>query len=57
MAQLVSCTGAQFCGLAMIETKGPAVAITEDLQERVDVDRDLRIHWTGCPNSCGQVGT
>ena len=25
------------------------------MQARVHVDRDVRIHWTGCPNSCGQV--
>ena len=25
------------------------------LEELVTVNRDIRIHWTGCPNSCGQV--
>jgi ferredoxin-nitrite reductase len=52
---LVSCTGSQFCGLALIETKANAEAIAEELEKRVDVPRDVRIHWTGCPNSCGQV--
>ena len=52
---MVSCTGAQFCGLAMIETKNNAEAIAKEVDERVDVNRDVRIHWTGCPNSCGQV--
>ena len=51
----VSCTGSQFCGLAMIETKANAEYIAEELDKRVTVDRALRIHWTGCPNSCGQV--
>ena len=51
----VSCTGAQFCGLAIIETKSNAELIAEAVQEKVDVSRDVRIHWTGCPNSCGQV--
>jgi len=52
---LVSCTGSQFCGLAMIETKANAEEIAASLEERVTVGRPLRIHWTGCPNSCGQV--
>ena len=55
VGNLVSCTGAQFCGLAMIETKGNAESIAQEVQERVEVGRDVRIHWTGCPNSCGQV--
>ena len=25
------------------------------LEKLVSVDRPIRIHWTGCPNSCGQV--
>eukprot|EP00521_Asterionellopsis_glacialis_P009376 CAMPEP_0195286458 /NCGR_PEP_ID=MMETSP0707-20130614/3907_1 /TAXON_ID=33640 /ORGANISM="Asterionellopsis glacialis, Strain CCMP134" /LENGTH=608 /DNA_ID=CAMNT_0040346097 /DNA_START=164 /DNA_END=1990 /DNA_ORIENTATION=+ len=52
---VVSCTGAQFCGLALIETKSHAERMAELLEEKVSVDRPIRIHWTGCPNSCGQV--
>ena len=55
VGNLVSCTGSQFCGLAMIETKQNAEYIAEELDKRVAVHRALRIHWTGCPNSCGQV--
>ena len=55
VGNLVSCTGAQFCGLAMIETKNNAEAIAAEVDLRIDVARDVRIHWTGCPNSCGQV--
>lgn len=51
----VSCTGAQFCGLALIETKAQAEAVAKKLEDLVTVDRPVRIHWTGCPNSCGQV--
>jgi ferredoxin-nitrite reductase len=51
----VSCTGSQFCGLAMIETKASAERIATKLDELITVPRPLRIHWTGCPNSCGQV--
>lgn len=52
---IVSCTGAQFCGLALIETKANAEALGKKLELLVKVDRPIRIHWTGCPNSCGQV--
>lgn len=52
---IVSCTGAQFCPLALIETKSYAESLGEKLEKLVTVDRDIRIHWTGCPNSCGQV--
>merc|ERR1719409_295627 len=52
---LVSCTGAQFCPLAMIETKAPAEKIIQALEERIVSPKPLRIHFTGCPNSCGQV--
>mmetsp|Transcript_13952 Transcript_13952/g.30506 ORF Transcript_13952/g.30506 Transcript_13952/m.30506 type:complete len:621 (-) Transcript_13952:117-1979(-) len=54
-ANLVSCTGAEFCGLALIETKSNAERMVQKLEELVQVDRPIRIHWTGCPNSCGQV--
>lgn len=52
---VVSCTGAQFCGLALIETKVHAESVAKRLEDLVTVDRPIRIHWTGCPNSCGQV--
>ena len=52
---LVSCTGAEFCGLALIETKQNAEQVVAELEKLVTVDRPVRIHFTGCPNSCGQV--
>ncbi|CDF35109.1 unnamed protein product [Chondrus crispus] len=54
-AGLVSCTGAQFCGLAIIETKNRAIEVARRLDEEVELDREVRMHWTGCPNSCGQA--
>ena len=44
---VVSCTGAQFCGLALIETKINAESIGKKLEALVTVDRPIRIHWTG----------
>jgi ferredoxin-nitrite reductase len=51
---LVSCTGAQFCNFALIETKNRALAMIKELETELKFTRPVRIHWTGCPNSCGQ---
>ncbi|AKG22956.1 ferredoxin--nitrite reductase [Calothrix sp. 336/3] len=51
---LVSCTGAQFCNFALIETKNRAIATIQTLEAELDITNPVRIHWTGCPNSCGQ---
>jgi len=51
----VSCTGSQFCGLALVETKNNADEVARKLDALVSVPKPIRIHWTGCPNSCGQV--
>uniref|UniRef100_A0ACD5W394 Uncharacterized protein n=1 Tax=Avena sativa TaxID=4498 RepID=A0ACD5W394_AVESA len=55
MKGLVACTGNQFCGQAIIETKARALQVTRDLEARVSVPTTVRMHWTGCPNSCAQV--
>jgi len=54
MRSLVSCTGSQFCNFALIETKNRAMAMVKDLESELILTRPVRIHWTGCPNSCGQ---
>lgn len=51
---LVSCTGAQFCNFALIETKNRALELAKALDQEVELTQPVRIHWTGCPNSCGQ---
>ncbi len=51
---LVSCTGSRFCNFALIETKQRALAIARQLDAELEVPERVRIHWTGCPNSCGQ---
>jgi ferredoxin-nitrite reductase len=54
MRSLVSCTGAQFCNFALIETKSRALQIIKQLEAELLLTTRVRIHWTGCPNSCGQ---
>src|ERR671933_963239 len=51
---LVSCTGAQFCNFGLIETKNRALTLIKQLEAELDLPRPVRVHWTGCPNSCGQ---
>jgi sulfite reductase (ferredoxin) len=51
----VACTGSEFCKLALTETKAFARWLTEQLEERFpNYQEQLRLHITGCPNSCGQ---
>lgn len=51
---LVSCTGSRFCNFALIETKQRGHALAQTLDAKLSVDQPVRMHWTGCPNSCGQ---
>jgi len=53
MRGLVSCTGIEFCNLAVIETKARALAVARSLEARVDSRKPVRIHWSGCPAGCG----
>ena len=51
----VACTGSEFCKLALTETKSYARWLTEQLDERFPgYQEDVKLHITGCPNSCGQ---
>ena len=54
MRALVSCTGSKFCNFALIETKSRSVAMINELEAELSVAKPIRIHWTGCPNSCAQ---
>lgn len=50
---LVSCTGVEFCNLAVIETKTRALRIAHQLAAAVPATKSVRIHWSGCPAGCG----
>jgi len=52
----MSCTGIEYCKLAIVETKATA----RDLVERLDatfptLDTPITVHVNGCPNSCARV--
>jgi NAD(P)H-nitrite reductase large subunit len=61
MRGLVACTGNDYCGLALIETKGYALQVARELERRTAGRKvlPLSIHWSGCPAGCGmhQVST
>lgn len=61
MRGLVACTGNDYCGLALIETKGYAIQVARELEKRTEGRKvqPLTIHWSGCPAGCGlhQVAT
>ncbi len=51
----IACSGTEFCKLAITETKSFSRWLTEELDDRIPgFDQDLKLHVTGCPNSCGQ---
>jgi sulfite reductase (ferredoxin) len=51
----IACTGTEFCKLAITETKGFLRWVVDEMEERLPAfDQQLRLHVTGCPNSCGQ---
>ncbi|HTR73386.1 MAG TPA: hypothetical protein VMG80_07295, partial [Solirubrobacteraceae bacterium] len=52
---VISCTGMEFCKLAIVETKQRAAELIEHLERRIgDLDGSIRINLNGCPNACAQ---
>ncbi len=54
-AGTVSCTGNKYCGFALVNTKDQALKISKELENEITLPEEIKIHWTGCPNSCGQA--
>ncbi len=51
---LVTCIGTDFCNLALIDTKGPALALAKTLDARLGAaTTPLTMHWSGCQAGCG----
>ncbi|WP_312588443.1 nitrite/sulfite reductase [Corynebacterium dentalis] len=52
---IISCTGLEFCKLAHVVTKQRAIALVDELEDRLgDLDVPLKISLNGCPNSCAR---
>lgn len=51
----ISCTGNEYCCKALVETKQFSSALLETMESRLPgFSAEVKIHVTGCPNSCGQ---
>jgi len=51
----IACTGTEFCKLAIAETKAFSKWLTGEMEERLPgFDQQIKLHVTGCTNSCGQ---
>jgi ferredoxin-nitrite reductase len=51
---VVACTGNSYCKFAQSNTKAHALALIKHLEKKLELDRPVNIHVTGCPNSCAQ---
>jgi ferredoxin-nitrite reductase len=54
MQNLVACTGNDYCSFAQVESKSKALELVRYLEERLSLEEPLRIHFSGCANSCGK---
>jgi len=50
---LVSCTGNDYCNLALIETKSVSQRVAPALDTCYPDAAPLRMYWSGCPAGCG----
>jgi sulfite reductase (ferredoxin) len=51
----LSCTGSEYCKLALTETKLFSIRLAQDLEERLPgFTESMKLNVSGCPNSCGQ---
>jgi ferredoxin-nitrite reductase len=54
MRGVVSCTGIDYCHMALIETKELALKTARELDARLGSSKKLlTMHWSGCPAGCG----
>jgi sulfite reductase (ferredoxin) len=52
----MACTGIEFCKLAIVETKGRAISLIDELERRLPgFDAPVTINVNGCPNSCARI--
>ena len=57
---VMACTGIEFCKLAIVDTKNRAIALVDELEQRLadvqsTLDTPVSVHLNGCPNSCARI--
>jgi sulfite reductase (ferredoxin) len=54
----MACTGIEYCKLAIVETKGRAMTLIDELERRLPgFESPVTINVNGCPNSCARIQT
>ncbi|MFT3781562.1 MAG: NirA family protein [Nibricoccus sp.] len=52
---IIACTGSFGCKYGNADTKNDAVVLSKELTKaRLDIEKPVNIHFTGCPHSCAQ---
>ena len=51
---IIACTGNRHCPYAQSDGKGHAVELGDFLDQHLDLDQPINIHFTACPFSCAQ---
>ena len=55
VSRIVACPGKEFCPFALAETKGRISEISSAIDRITGPETSIRIHMSGCGNSCGQT--
>jgi ferredoxin-nitrite reductase len=50
----VACTGSAGCKYAGADTKRNAIELANYLEDRIELDQPINVHFTGCHHSCAQ---
>jgi ferredoxin-nitrite reductase len=50
---LVTCTGIDYCNLALIDTKARALEVLNVLKAKLTNVQPISVYWSGCPAGCG----
>lgn len=53
IGHMLSCTGSEYCNLAIVETKERGQKLAKFLDEKIKTEIPIKINIVGCPNSCG----
>ncbi len=56
----LACTGIEYCKLAIVETKNPAIGVIAELDARLadlELEFPVQLSMNGCPNSCVRIQT
>lgn len=57
---IMACTGIEFCKLAIVETKNRAIALIDELDQRLAdinerLEQPITLNLNGCPNACART--